>query len=145
MDHLGPIVAPKSAAGRRTVPIPKVLRTLLAAHKLQTSGSGYVFGSSPSTPFTHSAVIRRAKLRWQKAKLTPIGMHEARHTFASIMIAAGVNLKALSTYMGHSSITTTLDLYGHLLPGNEYEAAALLDTFLEAAPRPEQAKTSPKR
>jgi integrase len=47
------------------------------------------------------------------------------------MIAAGVNAKALSTYMGHSSITITLDRYGHLMPGNEDEAAALLDTYLE--------------
>ena len=49
------------------------------------------------------------------------------------MIAAGVNPKALSTYMGHSTITITLDRYGHLLPGNEHEAASLLDAWLEAA------------
>ena len=48
------------------------------------------------------------------------------------MIAAGVNVKALSTYMGHSSITITLDRYGHLMPGNEEQAAALLDAYLEA-------------
>ena len=47
------------------------------------------------------------------------------------MIAAGINPKALSTYMGHSSITITLDRYGHLLPGNETEAAHLLDTWLQ--------------
>ena len=46
------------------------------------------------------------------------------------MIAAGINTKALSTYMGHSSITITLDRYGHLLPGNEQQAAHLLDTWL---------------
>ncbi len=43
------------------------------------------------------------------------------------MIAAGIGAKALSTYMGHSSISITLDCYGHLFPGNENEAAALLD------------------
>jgi integrase len=63
--------------------------------------------------------------------LEPIGLHECRHTFASLMIAAGVNAKALSTYMGHSSITITLDRYGHLFPGNEDQAAARLDTYLE--------------
>jgi integrase len=47
------------------------------------------------------------------------------------MIAAGVNAKALSTYMGHSSVTITYDRYGHLMPGNEDEAAALLDAYLE--------------
>jgi integrase len=47
------------------------------------------------------------------------------------MIAAGVNAKALSTYMGHSSITITLDRYGHLMPGNEGEAAAeMLERYL---------------
>jgi hypothetical protein len=42
------------------------------------------------------------------------------------MIAAGVNAKALSTYMGHANISITLDRYGHLMPGNEDEAAGLL-------------------
>jgi len=46
------------------------------------------------------------------------------------MIAAGINPKALQTYMGHASITITLDRYGHLLPGNETHAAALLETYL---------------
>lgn len=46
------------------------------------------------------------------------------------MIAAGVNPKALSTFMGHSSITVTFDRYGHLMPGTEAEGAALLDAFL---------------
>ncbi len=46
------------------------------------------------------------------------------------MIQAGVNVKALASYMGHASITITLDRYGHLLPGNEAEAADLLDALL---------------
>ena len=65
--------------------------------------------------------------------LQRIGLHEARHTFASLMIAARVNVKALSAYMGHSGISITLDRYGHLMPGNEKEAAGLLDTYLAAA------------
>ena len=51
------------------------------------------------------------------------------------MIAAGVNAKALSVYMGHSSVTITFDRYGHLMPGNEAEAAGLLDTYLRSAGR----------
>ena len=47
------------------------------------------------------------------------------------MIAAGVNAKALSCYMGHANISITLDRYGHLMPGNEDEAAGLLDAYLE--------------
>ncbi len=87
--------------------------------------------------------MRRAEVAWrqvseeralrQEPGLEPIGLHESRHTFASLMIAAGVGAKALSTYMGHSSITITLDRYGHLFPGNENEAAALLDAYLVRA------------
>jgi len=50
---------------------------------------------------------------------------------ASFMIA-GVNPKALSVFMGHSSIKITFDLYGHLMPGTEAKAAALLDRFLDS-------------
>jgi hypothetical protein len=49
-----------------------------------------------------------------------------------MMIAAGVNAKALQTFMGHASITVTLDTYGHLMPGSEDEAAALVETYLAA-------------
>ena len=48
------------------------------------------------------------------------------------MIAAGVNAKALSTFMGHATISITLDRYGHLMPGTEAEAAAMLDTCMAA-------------
>jgi integrase len=51
--------------------------------------------------------------------------------FASLLIAAGVNAKAITTYLGHASIQTTFDLYGHLMPGNEDEAVALVDAYLE--------------
>ena len=49
------------------------------------------------------------------------------------MIAAGVNLKALQVHMGHSTVTTTIDLYGHLMLGGEIESAALADAYLERA------------
>jgi hypothetical protein len=45
----------------------------------------------------------------------------------------GVNAAALSTYMGHINISITYDRYGHLMPGNESEAAALVDAYLERA------------
>lgn len=51
------------------------------------------------------------------------------------MIAAGVNPKALQTYVEHGSITITMDLYGHLFPGNEGEAATRLDAYLGAEER----------
>lgn len=59
--------------------------------------------------------------------------HEGRHTFASIGIAAGLNPKTLSTYLGHATIAITLDRYGHLMPGSEVEARAMLDAYLDQA------------
>jgi integrase len=127
-------VGPKSRAGRRTVPIPAVLRDYLVEHKLRSGRHvGLVFGTSYAQPFTPSNVRKRANAAWICAGLEPIGLHECRHTFASLMIAAGVNAKALSAYMGHSSVTITLDRYGHLMPGNESEAANLLDSYLARA------------
>jgi integrase len=121
----------------RRVPIAGVLRDYLIAHKLRSGRSeGLCFPGSRSETFTPSNVRRRAHTAWSHAMLEPIALHECRHTFASLMIAAGVNAKALSSYMGHSSITVTLDRYGHLMPGNEDEAAALLDTYLEEKVRP---------
>jgi integrase len=49
------------------------------------------------------------------------------------MIAAGVNAKSLSSYMGHSGIAITYDRYGHLMPGNESESAALVNAYLDRA------------
>jgi integrase len=61
------------------------------------------------------------------------GAPVAPHTFASLAIASNVNAKALSIYMGHATLAFTLDRYGHLMPGNETEAADLLDAYLSGA------------
>jgi integrase len=125
---------PKSRAGRRTVPIAKALREHLIAHRLRAGRTvGLAFGRDAETPFNDSTILRRARKAWEDAELEAIGLHEARHTFASLMIGAGVNAKALSTHMGHTNVTLTLDRYGHMFPGNEEEAAGLLDAYLERA------------
>ena len=100
MDARGSIISPKSAAGIRAVPVAKVLRAYLAAHRLRNSSAHYVFGSG-DRPFVPTAVSKRAEKAWTAADLTPIGLHDARHAAASLLIAAGVNVKALATYMGH--------------------------------------------
>jgi hypothetical protein len=48
------------------------------------------------------------------------------------MLAAGVNAKGLSTFMGHTAIAITLDRYGRLMPGSEAQAAGLFDAYLIA-------------
>ncbi len=153
VDDKGGIISPKSSAGVRKVPVAAALRELLLTWKMACGWSanedGYVFGSSSSQPFTATAVRRRALTAWRQATekdaeeaeeqgrkpnpLNPIGLHECRHTAASTFIAAKVNLKAVSTFLGHSGIQVTLDVYGHLLPGSEEEAAGLLDAYLDRA------------
>ena len=126
-------IATKSGMGKRRVPIAAVLRDYLTEHRLRSSGEGMVFGRGEDRPFNPKTVRRRANAAWTRADLACITLHECRHTFASLMIAADVNAKALSTYLGHSSIQITFDRYGHLMPGNENEAAGLLDAYLERA------------
>ena len=114
--------------------MPGVLRDLLLEHRLRAgepADNALVFGEGTDDPFQAEGLYRRADQAWKKAKLKDrLRLHQARHTYASFMIAAGVNPKALATFMGHTSITVTFDLYGHLMPGTGAEAAALLDTFL---------------
>ncbi len=105
------MIEPKSRSGKRTVPIAKVLREHLIAHRLRSGRStGLAFGRVADSPFHPSWLWRQAHKAWdaenvKRAKkeldlLQPIGFHECRHTFASLMIAAGCNAKALTTYMG---------------------------------------------
>ena len=58
-------------------------------------------------------------------------LHSCRHTFASLLIAAGENPKAVQEFMGHATITMTFDLYGHLFPGSREEARTRMDAYLE--------------
>jgi integrase len=64
-------------------------------------------------------------------------LHAARHTFASFAIASGMNAKTVCMIMGHADIATTYDLYGHLLPGSEDEAASRLDAYFEQVGAPQ--------
>jgi integrase len=130
------------------------LRGYLLPHRLRAPGLGdaLVFGTTAISAFEPSTVRRRALAAWVAANeaaadraeregraveptelLHPIGLHECRHTFASLLIAAGVNAKAISTYMGHASVQITYDRYGHLMPGAEEEAAGLLDAYIGSA------------
>jgi integrase len=130
-------IEPKSRSGNRRVPITPTLRRELLSHRLHqgTGGRGFVFPSArnPDKPFNPRTLTLRVHRAWADAGLSPIGLHECRHSYAAYMIAAGINTKALSTYMGHASIMITIDRYGHLLPGNESEAADLLETWLAEA------------
>jgi integrase len=122
-DEVEGEIAPKSKQGRRKVPIPSVLRVRLEAWLLDAPDSGRIFHNVRES-------YDKGRAAAAAVGLEAPTLHECRHGYASLMIAAGVNVKALSTFMGHANIRITLDQYGHLLPGAEDEAADLLDAYL---------------
>jgi len=128
---------PTKSRKPRKVPIIDKLAILLADHfiLLNHPGDGLIFPSAqkPEWPTDPAILRRRAYRRWDDAGLDRLGFHEGRHTFASIGIAAGLNAKTLSTYLGHATIMITLDRYGHLMPGSEIEARAMLDAYLDGS------------
>jgi integrase len=139
-------IAPKSEKGERDVPVAAVLRRYLLEHRARTGrrGQDLFFGRSASEPFTPSHVRKRALGAWVAAaigaflcreplaiELVPIGLHECRHTYVSLMVAAGRSLEEIGDYVGHSSAYMT-DRYRHLLDGARTEAAAALDALLSA-------------
>lgn len=129
-------VEPKTRRSRRRVPVPNILREQLRdlrQHKAASPNGSLVFAVAEETPFQPERLYRHADSAWHHAGIRDrLRLHQARHTYASFMIAAGVNAKALSSFMGHASITVTFDLYGHLMPGSEAEGAALLDAYLNS-------------
>jgi hypothetical protein len=109
-DRVEGEIAPKSRQGRRKVPIPAVLRDQLDAYLPDAPERGRIFHNVRGS-------YNNGRSAAEQAGVEPPTLHECRHGYASLMIAAGVNLKALSTFMGHANIKITLDQYGHLLPG----------------------------
>jgi integrase len=87
------------------------------------AADGLVFDCDRTQPFDDSPAGRASAEGVADEGRRAAALHEARHVFASMVIAAPLNAKALSTYTGHSSVTITYDRYGHLTPGNEAEAA----------------------
>lgn len=126
-------IEPKSAAGRRTVPLLAILRDHLDEHLLRTGRTGeqLVFGRTAEKPFVPSSVNNRAQECWEASELYGLTLHEARHTFASLLIDSGANAKAVQEFVGHSKIQTTFDVYGHLLPGSHDEVRERMDAYLE--------------
>ena len=132
-DDVQGAIGPKSDKGERKVPVSVALRVHLLEHKARTGrrGDDFVFGRTRDEPFTPTLVRRRALAAWaaQDPPLNRIGLHECRHTYVSLMYAAGLTLERIGDYVGHSSTYMT-DRYRHLLDGHEAEAAQMLDDFL---------------
>lgn len=126
-------IAPKTAAGERRVPIVGQLRPFLEDRIIdgKLAGPAFVFGRTPEEPFLPSTIYRRSRKAWAAAGLEPTTLRQARHTFASVLIDAGIrNPKVVQETMGHTSVTLTLDVYGHLFPDARAELRDDVDAYL---------------
>lgn len=111
---------PKTATSVRRIPLSSGLVEFLREHKAQAFALGYakaddpVFASREGTPLSHRNVTSRGFGPAAKAAGLPVSIHDARHAFASRMIARGIDPVTLSKLMGHANPRITLDVYSHL-------------------------------
>jgi integrase len=107
---------------------------VLAAHRPSPAAAdALLFAGRSGRPFDPSAIYKRADRAWKRARLERMTLHEARHTFASMMAAAGVPIADLSDFMGHTSLNVTMKRYRHLYPDARRTAARAMDEFLGRA------------
>jgi integrase len=129
--YFGP---PKTRAGHRTIPLPRVAAGPLAEH-LAAYGrkpDDLVFTAPEGGPVQLNVWRRRF---WapavRGAGLAHLRPHDLRHTAVALWIAAGANPKEAATRAGHTSVSFTLDRYGHLFPGSEQRLNDALDLLAE--------------
>ena len=120
---------PKTTASRRVIALPDFLARVLERHLLEyPSESDRVFTSSHAAPLRRSNFRRRVWLpAVRKTVGEPLRFHDLRHFHAALLIAEGVHPKVIQHRLGHTSITVTLDVYGHLFEGIDQAAADTLD------------------
>lgn len=131
---------PKSHKMRR-VSFPSPMTAILREHRRRQveqrmaagplwHDHGLVFTSRDGRPIRHDTTINRLRAALARAGLPPIRFHDLRHSTASMLIALGTPLKEVSEILGHSTITITANLYGHMLPGAEQRAADRMEAAL---------------
>jgi integrase len=118
----GQFVGPKTKRSIRTVDLaPQVLAALREARPDRTPDELHaqlVFSGANGRPLDPDNMVkRRFHPALERAELPRVRFHDLRHTYASLLIAAGEHPKYVQAQLGHASIQTTLDRYGHLLPG----------------------------
>ena len=150
----GPIITDtKTSSGRRSVVISDGLVALLKEHRERgleedvfrgsrnvevQSSAQLVFTSERGTPLNPRNLLRHLQSACERAGVPKIPFHALRHTHATIMLKKGVHPKIVSERLGHSRVGVTLDIYSHVLPGMQAEAASLA----ELAVLPDKTTTS---
>jgi integrase len=133
-DHWNTIGSPKSAAGKRTIPLAPIVINTLKEWKLACpkGEQNLVFPNTLGKVQTHEAISQLGLEPLQlkagiigKRHRPKYGLHGLRHAAASLFIEEGWSAKRVQTVMGHSSIAMTMDVYGHLFPSPDDDREAM--------------------
>jgi len=126
----GEFITPKSNNSFRRIVLSPMLRQALEQHRLfgRQSEKELVFSNEDGFPIDPDNLVKREFFpALDRAGLRRIRFHDLRHSYASLLISQGENVKFVQSQLGHASAKTTLDRYGHLMPNLENDAARRLD------------------
>lgn len=109
----------KTAASRRRIDVPAFLLEEVVAHAREfgVADDGRLYQTATGGLVVSTTFDGAVKAGAERLGLPPVRFHDLRHTCAALMIAEGAHPKTIQTHMGHSSITVSLDVYGHLFSG----------------------------
>ena len=124
---------PKSKASKRKIDLGPGTMAELKKWKLAClpNDLDLIFPNQSGSPLDHGYMLRR--YYWpalKKAGIPKMKFHNLRHTFASLLIEQGENIKYIQSQLGHSSPTVTLDVYAHLMKPINQEAACKLENTI---------------
>lgn len=124
----------KTRHSRRSLDLsPAIVEALLAIPAGDDPERDHVLRSQARGPIDPDNVDRAWKRHLTAAGLADRPFHSTRHTHATLLIAAGVHPKAIQARLGHASITTTLNTYGHLMPSAFEGVGEKIDTLIRQA------------
>ena len=136
---------PKTQAGRRTVLLPPPVLNVLKVYRT-TSTSRWMFPSpvKEDSPMDPAAVRKRLSTVLKRADCKRLRFHDLRHTFATASLEHGMDVKTLSTIIGHVSSSTTLNIYAHVTSEMQRTAAAKIDRGIAKSEAAQEVDTAPR-
>jgi integrase len=119
-------------------------REIALALGVGVADDAFVFGEPGGGPWRPDVCTNRFGRLRVGLGLDRVRLHDLRHFVASVLVGGGVPIGTVSTRLGHSQLSTTLDLYTHAIPATDQRAAAYLGSLLAGRPGPRAADRQPQ-